>query len=232
MRKFLIASALTTTLIISTSATGFSQSEPPSPINIQDIQYPLPYEVPITSNFGMRRHPVLGITRLHSGIDLGAAYGTPILSALPGKVVLAKWLDGYGYTIVTRHSDLGVELLYAHLSKILVKEGQEVKSREVLGNVGATGGVSTAPHLHFEKRKINGPHSSIPMDPNQSIQVALNNLNSNTAIANSKPEAKSNTENWPSLIASKQLKNKKDKEVNKPRVLNEVDESILLNFDP
>lgn len=238
MRKFLIAAALTTTLIISTSNTGFSQSEVN---NISHIQYPLPDKVPVTSNFGMRRHPVLGVKRLHAGIDLGAAYGTPVLSALSGKVVLAKWLEGYGYTVVTRHEEAGVEFLYAHLSKIVVSEGQDVKSKGILGNVGATGGVSTGPHLHWETRRITGKETSQPIDPNQSIQIALNNLNStNNAIAESKPELKPNKENWPSLIASKQMQNKKNKPASQnkdlstdnSKAVSEREKSILLNFDP
>ena len=86
----------------------------------------------------------------HSGIDLGAAGGTPVAAVASGQVVLASAGYGYGNYVVIRHDD-GSETLYAHLSQIWVVQGQWVIQGESIGTVGATGW-ATGPHLHFEVR--------------------------------------------------------------------------------
>ena len=107
----------------------------------------------ITSNYGYRMHPVLGYQRLHTGIDFGAASGTPIVAASSGVVVSAGWLGGYGNAVIVSHGG-GMATLYAHQSRLAVGNGTRVSRGQVIGYVGSTG-MSTGPHLHFEVR-ING----------------------------------------------------------------------------
>lgn len=105
----------------------------------------------ISDGYGSRRHPLTGAKQKHSGIDLVAAWGTPILAAKDGVVTFAGWKGGYGKLVVIKH-DGGYETYYAHATEISVKEGEEVVQGGEIGRVGATGDV-TAPHLHFELRR-------------------------------------------------------------------------------
>jgi murein DD-endopeptidase MepM/ murein hydrolase activator NlpD len=109
--------------------------------------YPLPYRVPVTSGYGWRSNPVTGQYSFHSGIDLGASMGTPVLAAKTGKVEYAGWEGGYGNFIEIVHNSIGTR--YAHLSQIYVAAGQRVVRGQQIGSVGSTGR-STGPHLHFE----------------------------------------------------------------------------------
>jgi murein DD-endopeptidase MepM/ murein hydrolase activator NlpD len=109
--------------------------------------YPLPYAVPVTSNYGWRMNPVTGDWSLHSGIDLGAPMGTPVLAAKSGRVEFAGWSGGYGNLVELSHDNMGTR--YAHLSAIYVASGQRVTRGQQVGIVGSTGR-STGPHLHFE----------------------------------------------------------------------------------
>ncbi len=117
--------------------------------------YPLPEVVEVTSPFGWRVHPIYGDRQLHSGEDLGAPEGMPVLAAHSGYVRYADWGDGYGKMIILEYADGQYQTLYAHLSEILVQEGEAVRARQVIGKVGSTGGV-TGPHLHLEILKKNG----------------------------------------------------------------------------
>lgn len=116
----------------------------------------------IASYYGWREvHPVYGYGRMHYGIDIDASYGTDILSSADGVVTLVLFDDvGYGWYIIVYHGD-GISTLYAHCSKVLVKEGQNVKQGQVLGLVGTTG-ASTGPHIHYEVR-VNGKPQN-PLD--------------------------------------------------------------------
>ncbi|UZX15145.1 peptidoglycan DD-metalloendopeptidase family protein [Thermus sp. PS18] len=101
----------------------------------------------ITTYFGQRG----AFQRFHTGIDLAAPYGTPIVAAKAGQVEVAGWSSvGYGFHVVLDHGG-GVETLYAHMSRIAVRAGQWVEAGQVIGYVGSTGW-STGPHLHFEVR--------------------------------------------------------------------------------
>jgi murein DD-endopeptidase MepM/ murein hydrolase activator NlpD len=104
-----------------------------------------------TSNFGWRLHPVLGNWIMHSGRDLAAPEGTPVVAVLAGKVVSSGPAGGYGLAIEIEHGGLQRRTLYGHLSELYVKEGARVSQGEVIGRVGSTG-LSTGPHLHFELR--------------------------------------------------------------------------------
>ena len=116
------------------------------------FQWPLPQSYTITSWFGYREDPFTGEIAYHSGTDIAAPGGTPILAAADGAVTIANaidsWGGGYGYHIKVKHNDT-YETLYAHCSSICVTVGQEVKQGEVIGYVGTTGN-STGNHLHFE----------------------------------------------------------------------------------
>lgn len=107
----------------------------------------------LISGFGMRRHPIFGGTRMHTGVDLAAPSGTPIFAADGGQVIQASYSGGYGNSVLIYHGG-GFATFYAHMSGFAVGQGQMVKRGQVIGYVGATGW-ATGPHLHFEVR-ING----------------------------------------------------------------------------
>ena len=104
----------------------------------------------LASPFGTMRHPILGYTRMHTGVDWQAPLASPIVAAGAGTVEIAGWNNGYGQTVRLRHGS-GYETTYAHLLKIAdeLKPGVEVERGQVIGSVGSTG-VSTGPHLHYE----------------------------------------------------------------------------------
>ncbi len=103
----------------------------------------------VTSFFGTRLHPILGVYKTHSGIDIGAGYGTAVLAAADGAVATAAYdAGGYGNYIIIDHGN-GNMTLYAHMSQMSVGVGQTVKQGQTIGFVGSTG-MSTGPHLHFE----------------------------------------------------------------------------------
>lgn len=107
----------------------------------------------ITSPFGYRMHPIYGRQILHSGIDIGVDYGTPVKAALGGVVLETDWMSGYGNTVVIDHGK-GLMTLYGHNQKLAVKQGDQVKQGDIIAYAGSTGN-STGPHVHFEIR-VNG----------------------------------------------------------------------------
>lgn len=109
----------------------------------------------ITSSFGMRVHPILGYTRMHTGIDMRATYGQQIKAAGSGRVILAGLYGGYGNTVIIDHGG-GMTTLYAHQSQLNVSYGQEVAAADIIGYIG-TSGLSSGPHLHFEVRISGHP---------------------------------------------------------------------------
>jgi len=120
----------------------------------------------ITSKFGMRRHPVLGYTRAHQGIDFGAGAGTPILAAGDGVVVESGRKGGYGNWLRIRHSG-GWDTGYGHISRYAkgVRKGMRVRQGEVVAYVGSTG-LATGPHLHYEifqrDKRVNPLSAKVP----------------------------------------------------------------------
>ena len=102
----------------------------------------------ITSNFGLRMHPILGYSRMHRGVDFRAGHGTPILAVADGRVSRAGWAGGYGRQVRLSHAN-GLLTSYSHMSRIAVAPGSRVRQGQVIGYVGSTG-LSTGPHLHFE----------------------------------------------------------------------------------
>jgi len=109
----------------------------------------------MSSGFGMRRHPVLGYQREHKGVDYAAPTGTPVRTIGDGVVQFAGVQNGYGKVIYVKHRGHN-STVYAHLSRINVKVGDNVMQGETIGAVGMTG-VATGPHLHFEFRVNNEP---------------------------------------------------------------------------
>lgn len=101
----------------------------------------------MTSRYGMRRHPILGYRRMHTGIDFGARSGTPIVAVTDGRVISAGRAGGCGITVKLDHGSM--QTRYCHMSRMAVSRGQSVRRGQVIGYVGSTG-LSTGPHLHYE----------------------------------------------------------------------------------
>ena len=117
----------------------------------------------ITSRFGNRLHPISGVWKDHTGIDIGCGYGDAIWAAGAGSVSLAEYYGGYGNCVMIDHLN-GYYTLYGHLSGIAVTQGQLVTAGQTIGYCGSTGN-STGPHLHFEIRQSGtclNPESFFP----------------------------------------------------------------------
>ena len=113
----------------------------------------------ITSRVGGRIHPISGVYKYHSGMDIGCGYGDAVWASDGGTVVLAGENGGYGNCVMIDHGFVNGDhyyTLYGHLSSIAVSYGQAVSQGDIIGYVGSTG-VSTGPHLHFEIRNSSGP---------------------------------------------------------------------------
>lgn len=117
------------------------------------LAWPVPGYTKITSNYGMRVHPITGQYKLHTGVDISAPIGANFVAANDGIVTKAEYNTAYGNMVIIDHGG-GISTLYAHGSEILVTVGQTVKKNEAILKVGSTG-YSTGPHAHFEVR-ING----------------------------------------------------------------------------
>lgn len=130
--------------------------------------WPVPGYTRVSSQFGMRTHPITGVYKLHTGTDIGAPFGTQFVAANDGLVVKAGYNGAYGNMVIIDHGG-GISTLYAHGSEILVKEGDLVKQGTNVLKVGSTG-YSTGPHAHFEIR-INGEYVN-PLDylPNNNTE--------------------------------------------------------------
>lgn len=109
----------------------------------------------ISSSFGSRLHPIYKVRRHHDGLDLSAKYGSSVYASADGVVIFTGLAGGYGKLIKINHK-YGFETRYGHLSKILVRHGEQVKRGQKIAEVGSTG-LSTAPHLHYEVRLHNNP---------------------------------------------------------------------------
>jgi len=109
----------------------------------------------ITSGFGYRMHPILGVRKMHTGVDISSATGTPIRAADAGTVIWSGSRGGYGLCVIVDHGG-GMSTVYGHCSGLACRAGQGVDKGQVIGYVGSTG-LSTGPHLHFEVRRNGSP---------------------------------------------------------------------------
>jgi murein DD-endopeptidase MepM/ murein hydrolase activator NlpD len=150
------------------------------------FMFPLSIPTEITSIFGWRIHPITGDQRFHSGTDLGAPEGTPVLAAVTGQVVTADFLGGYGLTVILQHEKGTQESLYAHMSQIFVKPGDKVEQGNVIGRVGNTGN-STGPHLHFEWRHLTA-EGWVAVDAGPHLQYSLAQFTRALQLAQSVPQ--------------------------------------------
>jgi murein DD-endopeptidase MepM/ murein hydrolase activator NlpD len=146
-------------------ASGLSPLETRRPVQGDDVR--------ITTGFGLRRHPLLEITRMHPGVDWAAPHGTPVTAAGAGRVTFAGVKGEYGNAVLIEHGG-GWQTFYSQLSRIEVGEGDCVTSGALIGAIGSTG-LSTGPHLHFEVHRDGSPIdpmqvqiSKVPADSEQS----------------------------------------------------------------
>lgn len=147
------------TLYIRTGRTDLSSLAEPKVIHLNDPydgKFCFPFKGKLISPYGPRGR------RFHAGMDIKLETGDTIRSAFSGKVRIARVMSGYGKLIVIRHNN-GLETVYGHLSKMLVRVNQEVRAGDVIGLGGRTGRASTS-HLHFETRYL-GEH----FNPNRII---------------------------------------------------------------
>ena len=129
-----------------------------------DFVWPVPGYNGITSKFGMRTHPITGVYKLHTGVDIGAPTGANFVASNKGIVIAAEYNTAYGNFVMIDHGG-GIQTLYAHGSQIVTSVGQEVNAGDVVLKVGSTG-YATGPHAHFEVR-INGT----PVEPLTYLQA-------------------------------------------------------------
>ena len=133
------------------------------------MAWPIPGYTKITSKYGMRTHPITGVYKLHTGVDVGAPLGANFVAANDGTVTKASYNGAYGNMVIIDHGG-GISTLYAHGSQIMVEVGQQVKKGDIVLKVGSTG-YSTGPHAHFEVR-VDGK----VVDPMPYITSKENNL--------------------------------------------------------
>ncbi len=130
------------------AASGGGYSNGSTVVGTGQFSWPVPSCTYLTSRFGLRVHPITGVTKSHTGIDIGAESGATIVAADGGTVVLAGVNSGYGNCVMIDHGN-GYKTLYAHMSSIAVSNGQAVSKGDTVGYVGSTG-LSTGPHCHYE----------------------------------------------------------------------------------
>ncbi|MEL6399468.1 MAG: peptidoglycan DD-metalloendopeptidase family protein [Cyanobacteria bacterium J06626_4] len=140
----------------------------------EEFVFPIAMPSPITSLFGWRIHPISGDRRFHTGTDLGAPEGTPVVATKDGEVQVADYLGGYGLTVILHHENGSLETRYAHLSRLLVRPGETVKQGDVVGLIGSTGN-STGPHLHFELRELTA-QGWVLINPDELMNYTMANL--------------------------------------------------------
>jgi murein DD-endopeptidase MepM/ murein hydrolase activator NlpD len=151
------------------------------------LMFPISIPSAITSMFGWRTHPISGSMRMHTGTDIGADMGTPVLAALSGRVIMADFFGGYGLSIALEHKDGTQQTLYAHLSEIFVRPGDVIKQGTVIGRVGSTG-ASTGPHLHFEFRQQVQDGGWVAQDPGFALEQALAQLTKSLQVGQAAPK--------------------------------------------
>ncbi len=168
-----------------TANAGFGGGLAPMTAARVSIPARMPVEgVRMTSEFGMRVHPVLGVRRGHKGIDLAGPIGTPVVATADGLVSKAEWFSSYGLYISLEHG-AEIQTRYGHMSRLNVYAGQRVHKGDVIGYIGTTGR-STGPHLHYEVRIAGIAVNPVPYMQTDSIDTALA-ANTGTALAAARP---------------------------------------------
>jgi murein DD-endopeptidase MepM/ murein hydrolase activator NlpD len=164
----------------------------------------------ISSTFGARRHPILGYTRMHQGIDFAVGTGTPIMAAGNGTVITAGRSGGYGNLLVIRHAN-GFSTAYAHLSKYAngVRKGARVRQGQIVAYSGSTG-LATGPHLHYEVRengaqvnpatikvangrKLEGQELALFLAERERIEQLVASIPMQTRVASATPASQATT---------------------------------------
>ena len=145
----------------------------------------------LSSSFGMRKHPILGFTKMHKGTDFAAKSGTPIMASGSGTIVSAKWCGGGGNCIKIKHNST-YGTIYAHMKNFArgIKRGKKVKQGQIIGYVGSTG-MSTGPHLHYEVlingKKVNSQKLKLPsgkvLKDNQRKMFEIHRIKTDVLIA-------------------------------------------------
>ena len=145
----------------------------------------------LSSPFGMRKHPILGFNKLHTGTDFAAAEGTPIMASGSGTVTRAKWCGGGGNCIKIKHNST-YTTVYAHLRNFAkgIKKGKKVRQGQIIGYVGSTG-MSTGPHLHYEVivngKKVNSQKLKLPsgkvLKNNERTEFEIHRIKTDVQIA-------------------------------------------------
>ena len=147
----------------STAPTANSSVSIPSRMPVDGVR--------LSSDYGMRTHPVLGGRRGHKGVDLAGPTGTPIHATADGIVSRADWFASYGLYVSLEHGG-SLQTRYGHMSRLNVAAGQRVRKGEIIGYVGSTGR-STGPHLHYEVRIAGAAVNPVPYLQAGSYQQAL-----------------------------------------------------------
>ena len=125
-----------------------------------------------TSNFGIRSDPFAGTARMHAGVDIPGATGTPIYATADGTVAHAERMGGYGNMVELDHGK-GIATRYGHMSRLLVEPGSRVTRGQLIGLMGSTGR-STGPHLHYEVRIDGHAVNPVPFLTTADYSVAVN----------------------------------------------------------
>ena len=145
----------------------------------------------LSSSFGMRKHPIQGFNKMHTGTDFAAPLGTPIMASGTGTITRAKWCGGGGNCIKIKHNST-YSTIYAHMQSFAkgIKVNKKVRQGEIIGYVGSTG-MSTGPHLHYEVivngKKVNSQRLKLPsgkiLKDNERTQFEIHRIKTDVLIA-------------------------------------------------
>ncbi len=155
--------------------------------------------VSLTSSFGTRNDPFNGRHRMHQGIDIPGAIGTPIYATADGVVERAQWVNGYGNLVELNHGN-GLQTRYGHMSKLIAQPNQRVRRGQLIGLMGSTGR-STGSHLHYEVRIAGAAVNPMPYIEGTNYEIALADAREAAAKASGRqiamggPEARKSTDN-------------------------------------
>lgn len=155
-----------------------------------ELAWPTPGYTRISSPYGMRVHPITGVYKLHTGVDIGAPMGANFVAANDGIVIKAEYNAAYGKMVLIDHGG-GISTLYAHGSEFLVQVGDSVTRGQAVLKVGSTG-YSTGPHAHFEVRKNGSPVNPMPYITNGIVPNSDQDAQGNTTDTKDKTENTAN----------------------------------------